>query len=322
VDRSLEVFLTQLSVALKAGTPPGLLPTQVTTVPARLRASLPKVFAGEVPLSAALVGAGLVTSAEAAVLSAGERSGTLPVVLEALARTLRERRAAARRLLMGLAYPAFLVVAAGALLPLPLVVTDGLGAWLSIAIWPPLIVGGALVLALIVWPRLPKEHALRGLAGRLLFSLPIVGGAATRGAAGTFFRLLSQLVAAGVPITLGLEASLAACGHPVWQARAARVRSAIDEGATLDDALRRHLELRPEVLSQIASAERVGALDTTLERLGKDESEAWGRFVIAAAVVAGVLCFLVVAGAIGGAIVTGAQGYFDQIDRITDDASR
>lgn len=315
-DRQLEVLLRQLSAVARSGAgPAAIAPAILQAAPPSARGALTQALQGGVALSVALQKAGVLDDGEAALLAAGERAGRVPETLDALAATARERQRTRRKLVAGLAYPALLVVLAGFLLTAPMAVTQGVGAWLSVAVWPLVFVGGTAVIYFFLVPRLPKNSAVRTAPARFSESLPLLGRGFQRAGLGRFCDLLSQLVAAGLPYTLALPSAMQA--WPRLAAHEQTVRRAVDGGATLTEALRKTGVVPARVLGPLQAAEQTGTVDETLRALGRDELEAGRRFTLGLAIALGMGAFLAVAAAIGITIVAGAQSYIEQVDSIT-----
>jgi type IV pilus assembly protein PilC len=322
-DQQLIALMKQVATALRSGA--GLAtvaPALLMTVPAKLRPALQRALGGGDVLSETLARVGLIDEAERALLAAGEQGGRLPETLDALARTIEERRSARLKLAASLAYPALLVALAGFLLTAPLAVTRGVGAWLSVAVWPAAFVLAAVIGFFVVWPRLPRSSPLRLAPARIGAALPIVGPQLVRGSLASFLDVLGQLVGAGLPYTLALPAALNASGHPTLWGAERTVMDAIARGATLTEALRGARALPETMLGSIHAAETAGAVPKTLVALARLERDAHRRFVLGSAVAIGMLAFAVVAGAIGVSIVLGGQAYVEQIENIADEAER
>lgn len=319
-DAQLEALLRQLAASLKAGLGgPTMLPGLLSTLPAPLHGPLKRALLGGALLSTTLGDAQLVTAADRALIEAGERSGRLPELLVTLADTVRERRQTRTKALVALAYPALIVSLAGFLLTAPLAVTRGIGAWLSLAVWPSVIVALCFLLARVVLPALPPTSPARVLPRRLALSLPVVGGALERGAYATFCEVLSQLLAAGLPYTLSLPAALDASGHPRLEGAAARVLARLDDGGGLAECLRETGALPERLLLPIAAAERSGTVDVTLSAYGRDERAAYRQGLLALVAASGVMAFLVVATAVAVTLVAGAQSYVGDIEAVLPD---
>jgi len=83
-----------------------------------------------------------------------------------------------------------------------------------------------------------------------------------------FSRQLSTLVSAGVPIVQGLSILEAQAENPAFKTVVASLRSDIEAGLSIADAMRKHPQAFSELyVSMIKAGEVGGILDTILERL-------------------------------------------------------
>jgi general secretion pathway protein F len=316
-EKQIETLLRSLAEALSSGM--GLLqylenPAASAALPSGVARRLSVSLQQGATLATAMGRLPGVSRAEVALIAAGERTGRLPQALNSLAQARELRRKLRRNMLLGLAYPALMVCAAGCLLPLPLAVTQSVQAWLAWAIWPPLLVGGASLFALLVVPRLAPDSALRGLPARLGRRTPLLGRALERGAHGVFARTLGQCISAGLPMPVSLSTAILAADHPSLQRAEGDILGALDQGATLVEALQRADTFSPHFLGQVAQAELTGKLDEVLPRLAKQEEAVRRRAVIGATTALVVVVLLGVLGAVAYGIIQGANSYFEQLD--------
>lgn len=270
-------------------------PTLASSLPPAFRPALRAQSLGE-----ALRKSGVLDEGGAAIVVAGERAGFLPRSLRLAADAIESARKRRTRALFALAYPAFLVVAAGCILPLPLLFTAGAGggtaAYLKTAA-PFIVVTIALfVAAFTLGPRLPVAR------------VPIIGMVVVEDARAACLEILGALIAAGAPMSVALPASLQASGL---------FKQATLAGETLTDTLRARNVVDDARAGRLAIAEKTGTLDKALPALAKESRErAQSRFT-ALAVVMGLVCFGAVAVGIGASIVRGAGSYLQQIEDAT-----
>lgn len=324
-ESQIELLLRSLSEALESGL--GLTqylesPAATAALPAGVARRLGISLQQGASLSTAMGRLPGVSRAEVALIAAGERTGRLPQALLSLSQAREQRRKLRRNMLLGLIYPALMVCAAGCLLPLPLAVTEGIEAWLAWAIWPPLILGALAAFALLVVPRLAPDSALRGLPGRIGRRLPLLGRALERGAHGVFAHTLGECISAGLPMQVSLSTAILAADHPSLQRAEENILGALDEGATLVEALQRAHTFTPGFLGQIAQAELTGKLDEVLPRLAAQEQAVRRRAVIATTTALVALVLLGVLAAVAYGIIKGATGYIEQIDSTIKEQTR
>jgi general secretion pathway protein F len=259
--------------------------------------------------------AGLST-AELTLLRAGERAGRLADALDSVARSIEERRKTRRRLAMGLAYPAFLIVMASVIMPLPKLVQGGVSSYLASAVWAPIGVAIAGVLLFVVVPRMRRGSSQPSLLLRLALATPLLGGGLRCSARATFAEVLAQTISAGVSMPFALSCALASAEDPRLQATEAAVLRRIEEGSTLTKALDQTGAFPHAFIDKLAHAEAVGTLDTTLAELADAERLRARRAIIASILVASAVVIGLVMVAIIWGIIDAYRSYFQSIDDI------
>ncbi len=316
-DRNLEALLRALAAAHQAGLAgAGLWGAVRPATPGPWAPAVGKALTQGGALSRALSEVGAISAAESALLAAGEKAGRIPDTLGVLADMVGRRRTVRTRALMAVAYPALLVGLAGMLLPAPMVITQGVGAYLAVALWPAGLVGAGLTLVFGVVPRLPAEHGLRRGLVRLALSMPGLGGALRRQQLSTFCEVLGQLLSAGVSITVALPVALTVL--PGAEDAAVAVTRTLAAGSGLSDALAAAPgTFPPALLAALSVGERTGTLDLTLAAWAAQERQAAQQRLLLVVVMVGLLLFLLVAAGIGFSVVQGAQRYIDSIDAAT-----
>ena len=220
-----------------------------------------------------------------AVVSAGEQSGALGVVLEKLADDLEERQSLKGKLIGATLYPAivsliaiviviFLVtyvvpqvasVFAGSKRALPTLTVVMLAVSAFVRQW------GWLVILLLVAGGALFAYALRSLPVRerfdaLWLTLPLVGRLARGYNAARFAGTLAMLAAAGVPILKALQAAAETLGNRAMRADAMAALVQVREGAPLANALAAKRRF-PGLLPMFARlGEQTGTLPQMLQR--------------------------------------------------------
>ena len=220
-----------------------------------------------------------------AMVSAGESSGTLGVILERLA-DLLERQAQVRgKVMSALAYPivlagvAVFVVTAlmifvvpkvveqfdtvGQQLPLLTRMVMGLSA-LLVGWWWAIAIGiGAL--GFLVWRAL-QEPAIRLRFDRRLLRLPLLGRLIRDLHAARMARTLSTMVASRLPLLEGLLLTTQTIHNRALKQASEEIVEAIRGGGSLSAALKRAGVFPPLLVYLAASGEAAGKLDIMLER--------------------------------------------------------
>lgn len=306
--------LRSLADALDAGMSLRVLaddPTLVAAWPAPLRIALQKTAAGRTPLGTALLEAEVLDDGPAAIIDAGEAGGFVPKALRLAADGIAAARARRRRALLALAYPAFLVAAGAVILPLPLLFSDGLGAWVKVALPIEVALAATLGLVFVVVPRLPRR--MRQQLTGALTRVPFIGVIVVEDARAAGLDILGALLGAGASLTSSLPAAVRATGLPA-RFNLARVEGVVHRGGTLADALAQGGLVDDSRAGLVALAERTGTLDKTLPLLAKEAGEIARRRFTALLGLFGLACFFAVAAVIGVAAVRGMGAYVDAID--------
>jgi type IV pilus assembly protein PilC len=105
-------------------------------------------------------------------------------------------------------------------------------------------------------------------AGNFLTGLKLFGGSVKSKELVIFSRQLATLVGAGVPIVQGLNILMEQIPNPTFQKIMTSVRSDIESGIAIADAMKKHPKAFSELyVSMIRAGETGGVLDAILERL-------------------------------------------------------
>lgn len=220
-----------------------------------------------------------------AMVAAGERSGTLPDILERQSALLERQAAMRSKLLSALAYPAILtlvalgVVAALMIAVVPRVVEqfDDVGQQLPLltrvvialseflaSSWWALMIGGGLALLLFAWSL--RRPPVRLAFDRFLLTLPFVGRLIRDLHAARMARTLSTMIGSRLPVLEGLQLTAETVHNRALRAATDELVEAIRRGGSLSGALGRTGVFPPLLVSMAASGESAGRLELMLER--------------------------------------------------------
>ncbi|MGL5335923.1 MAG: type II secretion system F family protein [Enterovibrio sp.] len=219
-----------------------------------------------------------------AMVQVGESTGRLDAVLLTLSRHFLQEIQVSRQVRSAVRYPFFVLLAMiGALFMLYWQVLPALANMYkrSNAVLPPLtqflldlgdvvaangLLVAALVVALIVgtcyWSKTPSGR-LR--VDRLCLRMPVFGGLQQRVLMGRFAQVLSMMLSAGVPFVQALDLAANALGNRYLQAKMARVKVRIENGASLSESSMQEKLFLPLVQQMIQVGEQSGELDLLLE---------------------------------------------------------
>lgn len=289
------LFNQQLSALLRAGIPVlqaiSLLKTRSPS--ASLRAVLGSVeekIKNGIPLSKAFEDQGIFPRIYTASILAGEQSGSLDEVLSRFVEYLRRSVSITRKLRGALAYPAFLLVAAGfmiAFLTLYIVprmsdlfrgldANRGLPAITNLVlaistgltqnIWwiLPLVI--VLIVSLVVWLRTANG---RLMLHKLLLKLPIAGTLIRQMAAAQLARSLSTLLSGGITVPDSWEIASQAISNTELRRRSESVLQLIREGRGFTESLEQANWLPELALDMIGIGERSGSLREMLDEVAQ-----------------------------------------------------
>ena len=224
------------------------------------------------------------------LVEAGERSGTLPAMLDRLATYGEQAEGLRRKVKKALTYPAAVLCVAAVVSGILLVkvvpqfeqIFAGFGAELPASTllvielsefardWWLTVVGSGVGVVLGLRTMRRRSPALGALTDRLSLRLPVVGGLARRSSVARCARTLSTTFAAGVPLVDALDSVADAAGNRVFEAAVRRVRAEVAAGRQLHVAMRDAGVFPDDLIGMVAVGEESGTLDDMLAR-----SAAW-----------------------------------------------
>lgn len=204
---------------------------------------------------------------DVALLEAGEHSGRLDACFRLLADYYTDRARLARQMISDLAYPAFLLHFAIFIFPFAQFFSSGnwlayLGQTLGVLI-PLYVVVGLLVFA----AQSRHGEAWRAWFESLLNPVPVLGVARRYLALGRLAAALEALLSAGVTIIEAWEMAATASGSPALRRTVLGWRPMVNGGQTPAEAVSESGRFPELFVSQYATGEISGQLDSTLQRL-------------------------------------------------------
>lgn len=122
---------------------------------------------------------------------------------------------------------------------------------------------------LYAWLKVPVDFPIRDAAAGIWKRLPIVSKPAHTRSFALFCRYLEQSVSSGLNVHEGLDLAADAANNPKLRKQIPEAREAIEEGATLADALFRVEILPDEVIQHVDIGEESGRLDERLDFLAE-----------------------------------------------------
>ncbi|MBU0556835.1 MAG: type II secretion system inner membrane protein GspF [Alphaproteobacteria bacterium] len=236
-----------------------------------------------------------------AMIAAGERSGSLPMLTERLAILLERQAVMNSKLLTALAYPtvlaafAVIVIISLMIFVVPLVVEqfDTLGQQLPLltrivmgisnflATWWWAILIALAAFGFLGWRALKNED-VRMRADAMMLGLPFVGRLLRDLHAARMARTLATMVQSRLPVMEGLALTVPTIHNRVLRAATAEIVEAVRGGGSLSAAMRRADVFPPLLVYLAASGESAGQLDLMLERAAEYLEREFDSFTAAA----------------------------------------
>lgn len=220
-----------------------------------------------------------------ALATAGEASGTLPLILRRQVAYLRSLAALRAKVAFALIYPAFLVVAAVSvtllfivyLIPKLTELLDSTGGSLPLgaqiilkfsevfkATWWMLGLGiFCLFIAVKAWLKKPESQVPWA---RFLLRLPLFGNILKARFYVQFLETMSNLLGSGLPMVQAMQLTHQAIENPYFQKEFEAVMRHVGEGVSLSRALDRSAIFPPLLLDMVSVGEQTGDLSAALAK--------------------------------------------------------
>lgn len=269
------------------------------------------------------------------MVAAGEAGGALDTILARLADFMEKHAALARRVRSATVYPAMIVAvtvpavvvmlvavvptfeqmfaSAGVPLPFPTRMVIGASDLVKERWWMVL---GACVLAVVALARAYRTDGGRLAADRFALGVPVLGNLLRKAAVSRFTRTLGTLVASGVPILDGLQATAKTAGNRVVHDAVMRSRASIAAGDTIASPLAESGVFPPVVVQMIDVGEQTGALDEMLARVADFHDQEVDAAVEALLAALEPAMILVLGVLVGGMIVAMYLPIFEMITTV------
>ncbi len=262
---------------------------------------------------AAALPSGWLPPFDLALIQAGEQSGRLDATFDLLAAYYEDRARVARQLLVGLAYPIFLLHMALFLLPFPelFIRGDWRGYLLkTVGVLIPIY----FIVALGMFAAQSRHgEQWRAFMERVTGLIPLLGKARRQLAISRLASSLGAMLGAGVTVIEAWQLAAAACGSPRIRRTVASWIYLLEAGQTPAEVMQSHSDF-PEIFTgQYATGEVSGKLDETLERMSVYYREEGTRRLHALAQWFPWLVYAIVAGFIIYKIFSFYSGYFQGI---------
>ena len=209
----------------------------------------------------------IFTDFQRAMISAGEVSGGLDVMMGRLSSALEQEYALRNSIKKEMFEPIITLLLSFLLPPLVLVVVaHDIHGYLVQAVYPLLETAGA-VLAVYVVGKLLSQFKF--VFDALIYSLPGIGGAVRMVCLARFARALASLYAAGIAIPEAIRYSAAATGNEFLARRMTSAIPAIMAGRGITESLAATRVFPAMVVSMLQTGEQTGSLDMTMDKVAE-----------------------------------------------------
>ncbi|ABQ24893.1 type II secretion system inner membrane protein GspF [Geotalea uraniireducens] len=222
------------------------------------------------------------------MVSAGEASGALEVVLERLAEFLEDQAAIRSKVITSLAYPILMVVVgvvvmlfllafvvpkivtvfeeSKATLPLITIILIKVSNLVRKGWWALIILGFAISYAS---KKLKSNETMCRKRDRLLLKLPLFGSLLQRLILSRFAKVLGLLLMSGVPVIKAMEITGAAIVNREYRAILMEASEELIQGGSLSATLRKSPLFPPLLVHMVAVGEKGGELEKMLIKAGE-----------------------------------------------------
>jgi type II secretory pathway component PulF len=251
----------------------------------------------------------MFTNLQISILRAGELTGDLEGSADRLAHYLEWEYSLKLKIKVASLYPKILIGAVIFLPKLVLIFTDSIGAYLmqTAGVAAVLLIGVLVLWMLYRW--LNQIPAMRSELDRLKLSIPKIGGLIKQLALAKFYRSLSAMYAAGVPLQQGIRAAAETVGNKYLTNRLLTAVSGLDKGYALVDCLAGTRVLPRLAMDLLRTGKATGNVDQMLDKLAEYTEQDVEVSAMTTTIVAGVLIFLLIALWIGMIVVKFYSGY-------------
>ena len=246
------------------------------------------------------------------LLRAGEEGGSMDLILDRIAAYLEREVTVRQKLRIATLYPKLLVLAVIFIPPLPALVLEGTDAYLkSITRVVPLVVW--LLALWVVYRLLYQIHWFRYAIDMVKLAIPKIGKMTRMLALSKFYRVLSGMFAAGIPIAQSISHAANASGNGFLAARIKTAIPSVERGELLSESLERARGLPPMALDMLRTGEQTGNVDEMLDKAAEYTENEAEVAVMQSTIMLGVLLLLGVALYIGSIVVGFWGGYAKSI---------
>lgn len=199
-----------------------------------------------------------------ALIDAGEKSGRLPEIFQALADWYRLKTRMMLIIKSGLTRPFFSLAAAAFIMPFPTVLTST-GKYIFSVILLLMVFYGPPVTLVILYRKLNEHGSFRVFLEKFLLKIPIAGKAVWNLSLGRYCFGFRMLFESGIPIDKCAQIAADLCGNSVISGMVADGKQNAQQGNPVSSGFSR--ELPEDFISIWRVGEKSGRLGGTLKKL-------------------------------------------------------
>lgn len=208
---------------------------------------------------------------EVALTEAATHTGELVQACDHLHARLVAAADVRSSVLSALAYPLFVLATSFVLMPLPLLFTDSVTAFLVAVLGRLVVMLAVLAAVALAGPIVLAKPQVRARLLTLGSAVPGLGRALTHRRLALTLDVLARAVRAGLKLPLALDLAGRASGEPAVERTVREANVALQAGQPLSQALAALKGLDPEGLALIAAGEKSGHLAESLQ----EQADAW-----------------------------------------------
>ncbi len=209
----------------------------------------------------------IFTDFQRAMISAGEVSGRLDIMMGRLSSALEQEYTLRSKIKSEMIEPVVTLLASFLLPPLVLVVVaHNVHAYLVQAVYP-LLETAFVLFAIFVVGKLLSQFKF--VFDAIIYALPGIGGAIRMIAIARFARAFASLYAAGVGIPEAIRFSASATGNEYLSRKMTSAIPSIMGGRGIAESLQATRAFPPMVVSMLSTGEQTGGLDMTMDKVAE-----------------------------------------------------
>jgi type II secretory pathway component PulF len=205
------------------------------------------------------------------LIDAGEKSGRLPEVFEALADWYRFKDRLLMIMKSGLMRPFITLTAAAFIMPAPTIFSDSMGAYISSVLLLLVVFYIPPTLIFVLYRKSDKQGSFRLFIDKLFLKIPLAGSALRNMALGRYCFGFWMLFESGVAIDKCAQIATELCGNSVISAMVTGGGRSAQQGSPVSKGF--SSELPDDFLAIWKVGEESGRLGETLRRLYEKQIE-------------------------------------------------